>query len=293
MSAMAGFQQDPIRLAYSDPREGGEPILFVHGFSHNRAVWQEVIAELPERWRPITIDLRGHGESDWSPGGDYGLGDYATDLSVFLDSIGVREAHVVGHSLGGNVCTLFAADCPRRVQSLTLVDTGPSLAAAGSAHIVGELGEALRSYASVESFRAQLSLIHPLGDSALLDRLARSSLVRRIDGHFELSLDPGVLGAGGGALDMAEVERDLWSALRALTCPVLVLRGGLSSILGEKVAHEMVYETLGSGRLETLPRAGHAIMIDDPSGLRDRLTDFLDRLDNPMGSSEASKTAAP
>jgi len=198
------------------------------------------------------------------------------DLSVFLDSIGVRQAHVVGHSLGGNVCTLFAADYPRRVRSLTLVDTGPSLAAAGAAHIVGEIGDALRSYASIAEFRAQLSFIHPLGDSAFLDRLARTFLVERIDGHFELSLDPGVLGEGTTPIDMSAVERDLWSALRTLLCPVLVIRGGLSSILTKKVAEEMVSEGLRFGRLETLPGAGHAIMIDDATGLRDCLIGFLD-----------------
>lgn len=276
MTATAATRVDAIGLAYSDPRERGEPILFVHGFSHNRFVWDDVIAQLPERWRPISVDLRGHGESDWSPAGEYGLTDYAADLSVFLDSIGVREAHVVGHSLGGNVCTFFAADYPRRVRSLTLVDTGPSLVVAASAHIVGEIGEALRSYASVAEFRAQLSLIHPLADAAFLDRLAPTLLVQRIDGHFEFSLDPGVLGAGTAPVDLNAVERDLWSALSSLVCPVLVVRGGLSSILSEKVAEEMVFERLRFGRLETLPGAGHAIMIDDAAGLRDYLTGFLD-----------------
>lgn len=276
MRTTAARRGDPLRLAYSDPRGRGEAILFVHGFSHNRAVWQDVIAELPERWRPISIDLRGHGESDWSPEGDYGLTDYAADLAGFLDSVGVREAHIVGHSLGGNVSTLFAADCPRRVRSLSLVDTGPSLDAAGAAHIVGEVGESLRSYASIAEFRAQLSLVHPLGDPAFLDRLAGALLVRRIDGYFELALDPGVLGVGAVPIDLNAVERELWSALSALSCPVLVLRGGLSSILSEKVALEMVHERLQFGRLETLPGAGHAIMIDDANGLRSRLTGFLD-----------------
>ena len=276
MTALAEFRSNSLRLAYSDPRESGFPILFVHGFSHNRVVWEDVIAELPERWRPISIDLRGHGESDWSPQGEYALTDYATDLSTFLDSIQVREAHVVGHSLGGNVCTLFAADCPRRVRSLTLVDTGPTLAEAGAAHIAGEIGESLRSHESIEAFRAQLSLIHPLGDAALLDRLAESSLVRRIDGHFELALDPGVLGVGTEPIDLNAVEGELWSALGTLSCPVLVLRGGLSSILSREVAEEMVERRLRFGRLETLPRAGHAIMIDDAAGLREHLLGFLD-----------------
>ncbi len=61
----------------------------------------------------------------------------------------------------------------------------------------------------IDALRAQLSLIHPLGDSPLLDRLARSAVVQRVDGTFELSLDPGVPGAGVEPINLAAVERDL------------------------------------------------------------------------------------
>jgi len=279
VSAAAAITRTPVRLAISDPRERGEAILFVHGFSHNHSVWHEVEASLPERWRPVSVDLRGHGESDWSPAGEYDLPDYASDLSGCLDALGIARAHVVGHSLGGNVCTLFCAEHPDRVRSLTLVDTGPSLAIEGAAHVLGEVGDAFRSYPSIEAFRTQLSRLHPVGEGALLDRLARASLVRRLDGRYEPALDPGVLGEGLGPVDSRAartMEETLWQALRALECPVLVLRGGLSSILSEEVAHRMVDAELAAGRLETLPRAGHAIMIDEPAGLGRQLVDFLD-----------------
>ncbi len=278
MSAAPAIVRGPVRLAISDPRPRGEAILFVHGFSHNRSVWHDVVDSLPERWRPISLDLRGHGESDWSASGAYDLSDYASDLPACLDALGVERAHIVGHSLGGNVCTLFCAEHPERVRSLTLVDTGPSLAVEGAAHVLGEVGDALRSYPSTEAFREQLSRLHPVGDGALLDRLARASLVRRLDGRYEPALDPGVLGEGLGSVasvDAEAMEERLWQALRALGCPVLVLRGGLSSILSEEVARRMVETELVAGRLETLARAGHAIMIDDPSGLSERLIRFL------------------
>ena len=282
MSAAPEIETSAVRLAISDPRGRGEAVLFVHGFSHNRSVWHDVAAALPERWRPIAIDLRGHGESDWSTSGAYDLPDYASDLSACLDALGVERAHVVGHSLGGNVCTLFCAGHRERIHSLTLVDTGPSLALEGSAHVLGEVGEALRSYASVEAFRDQLSRLHPLGDGGLLDRLARASLVRRLDGRYEPALDPGVLGEGLGSIDpraaAGAMEETLWRALRSLDRPVLVVRGGASSILSEQVARRMVEEELAAGRLETLPRAGHAVMIDDPSGFGQHLVGFLEGL---------------
>lgn len=272
-------RQNSLSLALSDPRGEGVPILFVHGFSHNRSVWSILCESLPERWRPVAVDLRGHGESPWSPEGAYDLADYAIDLRGTLDTLGISDVHLVGHSLGGNVCTLFAAKSARRVRSLTLVDTGPMLAGAGSAQIADEVDAGLRSYASVAEFRTQLGLIQPQGDPGVLDRLAASSVVRRLDGRYEWALDPGVLGEGQGIVDRGAIERTLWSALGQLDSPVLVVRGELSSILSEKVAREMVDETLVQGRLETLPRAGHAVMVDEGEALRDCLVDFLESVD--------------
>ncbi|MBK7948350.1 MAG: alpha/beta hydrolase [Deltaproteobacteria bacterium] len=287
----SGFRAAPLPLAFSDPRGHGMPVLFVHGFGHNRVVWEKLAASLPESWRPIAVDLRGHAESPWSPAGEYELDCYAADLDGVVSSLGIERVHVVAHSLGGNVATLFAAGTRARILSLVLVDTGPSLESGGSDHVVDEVESALRSFASVAEYRAWLAKIHPMGDGALLDRLAETGVVRRIDGRFEPALDPGVLGEGGlgesVAPDaLAERTRTLWQALGALACPVLVVRGGLSAILSEKIAGEMVDQVLLDGRLVTLPRAGHGVMLDDPDGLARAVVEFLGGL--PVYTSRAS-----
>lgn len=266
---------ESLPLAYSDPRGSGTPVLLVHGFFHNRSIWEKLAAELPATYRPISVDLRGHGESPWSLAGDYDLRSYARDLSALLDVLKIKRAFVVGHSMGGNVATLFARDLGTRAMGLVLVDTGPALESTGTDHVVDEVENALRSYRSVSAWRDQLSLIHPIGDSEILDRLAMTSVVARHDGRYEPAMDPGVLGRPDDAVDLVALERDLWSALRALTCPVLVVRGGVSAILREKVAREMVDEALQHGRLVTLEKAGHAVMIDDGPGLFQALRGFL------------------
>ena len=264
-----------LPLGYSDPREGGTPILFVHGIAHNRSVWEKLTRALPDWLRPISVDLRGHGESPWSTEANYDLRDYAADLPALFDELKIDRAYIVAHSLGGNVSTLFASAHPEKVLALVLVDTGPALDATGTVHIADEIGSALRSYASIAEYREQLSLIHPNGDGEVLDRLAKASVVARTDGRFEPALDPGVLGAAVGATDLVALERELWAALGSLSHPVLVLRGGVSAILSEKVASEMVDEVLADGRLLTLPEAGHAIMIDDGPGLSAAILDFI------------------
>jgi len=267
--------RDVLDLAHSDPRGRGTPILFVHGFFHNRSVWEKLAASLPEEYRPISVDLRGHGESPWSLEGDYDLRSYARDLSALLDDLDIRRAFVVGHSMGGNVATLFAKEMAARALGLVLVDTGPTLEATGTDHVVDEVEDALRSYPSISAWRDQLSLIHRIGDPEILDRLASTSVVARVDGRFEPALDPGVLGRPDDPVDLVTLERDLWAALREMACPVLVVRGGVSAILREKVAREMVDEALPDGRLVTLEKAGHAVMIDDGPGLLEAIEAFL------------------
>jgi pimeloyl-ACP methyl ester carboxylesterase len=270
-----------LALAYSDPRGTGLPVLFVHGFSHNRSVWEKLARELPEGFRPIAVDLRGHGESPWSRAADYDLDSYASDLPALLDALELPSAVLVGHSLGGNVATLFAVSHPERVRALVLVDTGPALESGGTSFILDGVASVLRSYASVAEFREQLRGTHPQGDSELLDRLAASGLVRRIDGRYEPALDPGVLGDPGTPIDMPTLERVLWAALGTVKSPVLLVRGGLSAVLSEKVAREMIDEVVDDGGLVTLPSAGHAVMIDDGPGLATALLGFLSALPRP------------
>lgn len=98
-----------LALAYADPRGSGTPVLLVHGFGHTGAVWDHLARALPSGLRPIAVDLRGHGESPWSPEGDYDLVAYAADLEALASALGLERLHVVAHSLGGHIATLFAA----------------------------------------------------------------------------------------------------------------------------------------------------------------------------------------
>lgn len=275
----------PIVLACSDPRGQGRPLLLVHGFSHDCSVWSKLASGLAPGLRPIAVDLRGHGRSDWSPDGCYDLHDYARDLPATLDALDLERAIVVAHSLGGHAATLFAAAHPERVEALVLVDTGPTLALEGMLQIARDVGAGLRSFESIAAWTRRLAQTHPLADPELIACMAQSGVVRRLDGRFEPRLDPGTLSAGADDGDpLAEREALLWRALARVRCPTLVVRGGMSAILPEPVARRMVDEVLTDGRLETLPRAGHGVMLDDGPGLLGCLETFLGDLAVPAPS---------
>lgn len=266
---------DGIELVLSDHRGEGTPVVFVHGFSNDRSVWDDLALALPAQYRPIAYDLRGHGDSSWSIECRYHLHDHARDLLEVFDALQLERAVVVGHSLGGNVATLFASKHPERVRSLVLVDTGPALGADAWRRASGDVSEQARAYADIGEYRKLLGLAYPIAASAALDRFARTSLVQRRDGRFEPKLDPVLLELLGSERELHETEATLWDALAKLRCPVLLARGERSAMLPEEVARKMVEQVIADSRLVQIPNAGHAVMFDNGPALSAEIESFL------------------
>ncbi len=266
---------DGIELAVTDVRGEGAPVVFVHGFSNDRFVWDDAARALPEAYRPICYDLRGHGDSGWSVAGRYHLTDHASDLAAIFEALSLERAVVVGHSLGGNVATIFAARHPERVRALALVDTGPALGQDAWRRASGDVTEQARAYETVAEFRKLIGLAYPLAAPAALDRLARTSLVQRRDGRFEPKLDPILLDLLGTEEQWRETEALLWDALAKLRCPVLLARGERSAMLPEAVARRMVDDVIADARLVQIPNAGHPVALDNGPALSAALEAFL------------------
>jgi pimeloyl-ACP methyl ester carboxylesterase len=102
----------------------GTPVLLCHGFLDLAWGWDRVARRLADQGYVVTaFDWRGHGESEWvGRGGYYHFPDYVLDLSELLKTLRGPAPHLVGHSMGGTACSLFAGTCPDAIRSLTLVE---------------------------------------------------------------------------------------------------------------------------------------------------------------------------
>ena len=124
-----------VGLHLASAREGGPPVLLLHGVTRRWQDWLTVLPGLAPRWQAFALDLRGHGKSDRTPGA-YRIADYVPDVVDFLRRGLDEPAIVIGHSLGANVAAAAAAEAPERVRALVLEDpplemAGPRIAETG------------------------------------------------------------------------------------------------------------------------------------------------------------------
>ena len=110
-----------IRLHYLDWGGDGPPCLFVHGTGLCGGAWEPVVRRVAHRLRCLTLDLRGHGDSD-KPDTPVTWGLLAQDLAAFMEVLDLRGVLAVGHSRGGGVVTLGAALAPQRYAGAVLVE---------------------------------------------------------------------------------------------------------------------------------------------------------------------------
>jgi pimeloyl-ACP methyl ester carboxylesterase len=256
----------------------GQPVLFVHGNVSSSLFWQPTMLALPEGYRPLAVDLRGFGETDPEPvDATRGLRDYADDLAVLIEAVGLTSVHLVGWSMGAGVVLQYLADRPagHGVASVTLVapvspfgfggtygadgtlcDPAGAGSGAGSVHpdFVARLAAGDRSADSPASPR-QVLLAHyvkPPFVPAELDIFVESMLSTRVgDDHYPgtsrpASAWPGFAPGDRGVLNTMAPTHLRIAGLAAVESkpPVLWVRGADDVIVSDTSLYDLGY--LGS-----------------------------------------------
>ena len=116
-----------VRLHYWDWPGDNPPIMCLHALTFNGRFWETLAEQISSWHRIIALDLRGRGLSDKPPAGSYGWEQHASDVAVAVRELAIGSFIAVGHSLGGYVSVLLAAQLPQLVQRLVVVDAGLGL----------------------------------------------------------------------------------------------------------------------------------------------------------------------
>jgi pimeloyl-ACP methyl ester carboxylesterase len=256
-------QTSGLRLSSLEFEGRGLPTLLLHGVTGTAWSWLDVGAGLRDCARPIAVDLRGHGDSQWSVRREYATSDHVRDVYAVALALGGGEMDVVGFSWGGLIGIVLAAQHPSLVRRLVVVDTPPSFEQAETDVPHGPA--AFRSHSEiVEALRG----IYRHADQRLLETLAMLEtrpgdgglLCRKHDPYF---------------LERWPFRRDtLWKDLEALKQPTLVVRAERSHRLNLETAQRMV-AALPKGRLALIPDSGHGVPVDNPRALTDAIRGAL------------------
>jgi pimeloyl-ACP methyl ester carboxylesterase len=251
--------------------DGRPPILFLHGGGLTAHTWDLVCLALRHSHRCLALDQRGHGDSGWSPHGDYGPEAFVSDIEALVDHLELDRPVLVGQSLGGINALSYAVRHADELTALVVVDAGPQ--------VRWEDGRRIRDFISttaelqsVEEFVERARAFNPRRDPRLLRRSLLHNLRRLPDGRLARKSDPGLLAAMRAGFD--ERVDDLDSALDAITCPTLVLRGAQSEVFSDRQA-ERLAQRLPRGSWMRIEDAGHTIQGDNPRALSDALASFL------------------
>ena len=113
--------QPELELSYLEWQQGKEPLILLHGLADSASVWLSLGDYLATDYHIIAPDLRGHGESS-KPETGYSSEDIIADLETLMNSLGWKNAHILGHSWGAKVAAIWAGSNPERFRSLILVD---------------------------------------------------------------------------------------------------------------------------------------------------------------------------
>ena len=280
---MVRAKGDGVEIQLAVWKGSGKPVIGIHGLTANSRCWDAVVPAVAPSHQLLAVDLRGRGLSDKPPTG-YSEEQHIKDLECVMDDLQLKNAVLMGHSLGSYISMGFAARYPERVAGLILIDGGGELPTAHWERVMAAIQPAIdrleRSFPSVDVFldlMKQAPFLQPWSDQ--IETYFRYDMVESDDG-VRSRIQP------------AHIREEL-SNKRAtgaaqyyskLKCPVLILRAteGILSpddILLPESAMKQMMSAIPNARRVDLVSTNHYSIVFQPNVVRDKeISTFLDSL---------------
>lgn len=261
----------------------GPPVVLLHGGGQTRHSWSGTWRVLVDAgWRAVSIDMRGHGESDWPEDADYTLEAFAADVLALRGALDSPPV-LVGASLGGLSSLLAVAESPVQeevARALVLVDVAHRIESKGTQRIGTFMTDHLDGFDSIEDAADAIAAYNPHRPRPTdLSGLAKN-LRLRDDGKWVWHWDPRFVAGAFGSADetrssMVEPGR-LGNAVDALRIPTLLVRGRSSDLLSEEGARDFL-ERVPHAEFADVAGAGHMVAGDRNEIFNQAILAFLER----------------
>jgi len=234
------FTVDGLRFHYT---EWGNPtaptVVMLHGLNVQCHTWDPIARVISKDYHVIAMDMRGHGESDWSKLG-YRVQSMAHDVHGLISQLGVGPVHLVGHSAGVRVAIAVAGEQPHTIRSLALSDAGPANSKSGAVAMRDFIQSTtnLRGFKNENDARDFYLKLHPEWTPEFIELHVRYQLRVNWAGKLVPKADPDLQWITGSA-SLPDVEY-LWKMSKNLSMPTLLMVGRKSNVLDEEVVNRML-----------------------------------------------------
>lgn len=279
------FISQRLRLHYVDWGNPEAPLLILqHGGRDHCRSWDWVAQALRDEWHIVCPDLRGHGESQWSPEGNYSGPAFVYDFAQLVEALGADQVTICAHSLGGNIATRFAGLYPHKVAKLANIEGLGLTPARDAEREATPLADRLRKwittkrdaasrqprrYPSIEAAFARMKSANPFLTEAQARHLTTHGINRNEDGTWSWKFDNYLNVWPPDEPPLAEVAA-LW---RAVTCPVLLFYGANSFAINPEKDGRLGY--FRNARVIEYEAAGHWLHHDQCARFVVDLSAFL------------------
>ncbi|MCI0707715.1 MAG: alpha/beta fold hydrolase [Ignavibacteriae bacterium] len=242
----------------------GLPVVFIHGFPFDHTMWEPQMLALPNEYRAIAYDVRGHGESDVADG-IYSIEFFVDDLIALLDHLVLKQVVLCGLSMGGYIALRAAERHPDRVKGLILCDT--------RSEADPNEGRVKRS--------ASIKAVKTNGVKAFADGFVKAvftpqtfdknpSAVEKIK---QTIIANSPLGICGTLLALAS-RTDTTASLSNIKAPTLIMVGEHDA-LTPVAASQSMHEKIAGSELVVISNAAHMSNLENPDAFNSALLKFL------------------
>jgi pimeloyl-ACP methyl ester carboxylesterase len=253
----------------------GRPVIMLHGGGQTRHAWHGAVLALALRgYYVAAMDLRGHGDSSWSPEADYTMRAQVGDVSAVMRQMPSPPV-LIGASMGGQIAMSVGAAEPDSIRALVLVDVTPQIDRTGRSRIIGFMQSRPDGFLSLEEAADAIAKYLPhRARPSNLSGLQRN-LKLRDDGRYHWHWDQRFLASYEPDAD--EGERRYTEAARKIRAPTLLLRGDRSEVVTcDNVRH--FQKLIPHAEFADVQDAAHMIAGDRNDAFNVAVIEFLDRI---------------
>jgi len=256
---------------YGDP--SGDPVLFLHGGGQTRHAWGGAAQVLAENgWYVVTLDQRGHGESEWPDQKDYSVDSFTGDVRKVAATFNKLPA-LVGASMGGGSALVAQGESEKQICSaLVLVDVTPRVEMKGVQRIMDFMTQKPEGFESLEEVADAIAAYTPNRKRTKNLEGLKKNLRQLPNGRYRWHWDPDMIGVRF-AERMENPDR-MVDAARHIKVPTLLVRGQQSDVVSMEGANEFL-ELVPHAKFIDVEGAGHMVAGDQNDVFTNAVLDFL------------------